>query len=88
MRAVIQRVEHASVTIDGQVKSAINQGFLILLGICEEDTEEDVEWLVKKISMLRVFDDENGVMNCDIHSIDGEILVIWQSTLLVQGSPP
>ena len=81
MRAVIQRVEHASVTIDGQVKSAINQGFLILLGICEEDTEEDVEWLVKKISMLRVFDDENGVMNCDIHSIDGEILVISQFTL-------
>ena len=81
MRAVIQRVEHASVTIDGQVKSAINRGFLILLGICEEDTEEDVEWLVKKISMLRVFDDENGVMNCDIHSIDGEILVISQFTL-------
>lgn len=81
MRAVIQRVEHASVTIDGQVKSAINRGFLILLGICEEDTEEDVEWLVKKISMLRVFDDENGVMNCDIHSIDGEMLVISQFTL-------
>ena len=81
MRAVIQRVSRASVTINGEVKSAIGQGFLILLGVCEEDTTEDVEWLVKKISMLRVFDDENGVMNCDIHSVDGEALVVSQFTL-------
>ena len=81
MRAVIQRVSRASVTIDGQVKSAIGQGFLILLGVCEEDTSEDVEWLVKKISMLRIFDDENGVMNCDIHSVDGEALEVSQFTL-------
>ena len=81
MRAVIQRVSRASVTINGQVKSAIGPGFLILLGVCEEDTPEDVEWLVKKISMLRVFDDENGVMNCDIHSINGEALVVPQFTL-------
>ena len=81
MRAVIQRVSRASVTINGQVKSAIGQGFLILLGVCEEDTPVDVEWLVKKISMLRVFDDENGVMNCDIHSINGEALVVSQFTL-------
>lgn len=81
MRAVIQRVSRASVTINGQVKSAIGPGFLILLGVCEEDTPEDVEWLVKKISMLRVFDDENGVMNCDIHSINGDVLVVSQFTL-------
>ena len=81
MRAVIQRVSRASVTINGQVKSAIGPGFLILLGVCEEDTPEDVEWLVKKISMLRVFDDENGVMNCDIHSVNGEALVVSQFTL-------
>ena len=81
MRAVIQRVSRASVTINGQVKSAIGQGFLILLGVCEEDTPVDVEWLVKKISMLRVFDDENGVMNCDIHSINGDVLVVSQFTL-------
>lgn len=81
MRAVIQRVSRASVTINGQVKSAIGPGFLILLGVCEEDTPKDVEWLVKKISMLRVFDDENGVMNCDIHSINGDVLVVSQFTL-------
>ncbi len=81
MRAVIQRVSRASVAVNGEVKSAIGQGFLILLGVCEEDTTEDVEWLVKKISMLRVFDDENGVMNCDIHSVNGETLVVSQFTL-------
>ena len=81
MRAVIQRVQHASVTVEGKQKSAIGPGFLILLGVCEEDTSEDVEWLVKKISLLRVFDDENGVMNVDIHGIDGEALVVSQFTL-------
>ena len=81
MRAVIQRVQHASVTIGGKVKSAIGHGFLILLGICDEDTSEDAEWLVKKISALRVFDDENGVMNVDIHDVDGETLVVSQFTL-------
>lgn len=63
MRIVIQRVQHASVTIDGEVHSAIQQGFLILLGVCDEDTSEDVDWLVKKVAALRVFDDENHVMN-------------------------
>ena len=63
MRAVIQRVSHASVTIEGIKKSEIAQGFLILLGICDEDTMEDVDWLVKKIANLRVFGDENDVMN-------------------------
>ena len=81
MRAVIQRVQHASVTIEGNVKSAIGHGFLILLGVCDEDTSEDAEWLVKKISALRVFDDENGVMNVDIHGVGGEALVVSQFTL-------
>ncbi len=82
MRIVIQRVTHASVTIDGEVKSAIGRGFLILLGICEEDTVEDVEWLVKKVAGLRVFDDENGVMNLPITDIGGEALVVSQFTLM------
>lgn len=81
MRAVIQRVQHASVTIDGNVKSTIGQGFLILLGVCDEDTLEDVEWLVKKVAFLRVFDDENHVMNKSILDIDGEALVVSQFTL-------
>lgn len=81
MRTVIQRVSRASVTIEGVVKSEIKQGYLILIGICEEDNLEDVEWLVKKIANLRVFDDENGVMNRSIIDVNGEILVISQFTL-------
>ena len=81
MRAVVQRVTHASVTIEGTVKSQIQQGFLILLGICNEDTMEDVEWLVKKIANLRVFDDENDVMNRSILDVQGEALVVSQFTL-------
>ena len=81
MRIVIQRVTHASVTIEGKVKSAIQKGYLILLGVCEEDTLEDVEWLVRKVIGLRVFDDENGVMNRSIMDVEGEILVISQFTL-------
>ena len=81
MRAVIQRVSHASVTIEGSVKSSIGQGFLVLLGICDEDGMEDVEWLVKKIANLRVFDDEAGVMNRSIQDVGGEILVVSQFTL-------
>ena len=81
MRAVIQRVSHASVTINGNVKSQIQQGFLILLGICNEDSSEDVEWLVKKIANLRVFGDENDVMNRSILEVGGEALVVSQFTL-------
>ena len=81
MRTVIQRVSHASVTIEGNVKSQIGQGFLILLGICEEDTMEDIEWLVKKIANLRVFGDENDVMNRSILDVQGEALVVSQFTL-------
>ena len=82
MRTVIQRVSHASVTIDGTCKSAIKEGFLVLLGIEEADTQEDADWLCKKIVNLRVFDDENGVMNKSILETGGEILVISQFTLM------
>jgi len=81
MRIVIQRVSHASVTIEGTVKSSIGKGYLILLGVCEEDNEEDVDWLVRKVVGLRVFDDENGVMNRSIMETDGEALVVSQFTL-------
>lgn len=82
MRVVIQRVSHASVTIEGVCKSAIGEGFLILVGIEEADTQEDADWLCRKIIGLRVFDDENGVMNRSITDINGEILVISQFTLM------
>ena len=81
MRAVIQRVTKASVTINGCVKSKIGNGFLILLGICNEDTTEDLDWLVKKIANLRVFNDENGVMNKSLGEVDGNCLVVSQFTL-------
>ena len=81
MRTVIQRVQHASVTIDGKIKSKIGNGFLLLLGIEESDTTEDVDWLVKKVAALRVFDDENGVMNRSIIDVGGEALVVSQFTL-------
>jgi D-tyrosyl-tRNA(Tyr) deacylase len=82
MRIVIQRVTEASVTIHKTVKSAIQKGYLILLGIGEDDTSEDIDWLVKKVIGLRVFDDENGVMNLSIMDVKGEILVISQFTLM------
>ena len=81
MRIVIQRVQHASVTIDGKIHATIRQGFLILLGVCDEDTSEDVDWLVKKVAGLRVFDDENHVMNRSILDVQGEALVVSQFTL-------
>ena len=81
MRVVIQRVTHASVTIDGICKSAIKEGFMILLGIEAADSQEDADWLCKKIVNLRIFDDENGVMNKSILEDGGEILVISQFTL-------
>lgn len=82
MRTVIQRVTQASVTIGGQVKSSIGIGLLILLGIGKDDTEEDINWLVKKIIGLRIFDDEMGIMNRSIMDIKGEILVVSQFTLM------
>ena len=81
MRTVIQRVQSASVTIDGEIKSAIGKGLLIFLGIEDKDSETDIEWLVKKIVNLRIFDDENGVMNRSIIEINGEALVVSQFTL-------
>lgn len=82
MKAVIQRVSHASVTIEGSVKSSIEKGYLILLGICNEDSQEDIDWLVPKIVNLRIFDDENGVMNRNILDANGNIIVVSQFTLM------
>jgi len=81
MKVVIQRVSEASVTIDGNVNSAIKKGLLILLGIEPTDTKEDVDWLCNKITNLRIFDDENGVMNLSIQSVGGDIIVVSQFTL-------
>ena len=81
MKTVTQRVQYASVTIDGQVKSKIGKGLLILVGIEDRDTQEDIEWLAKKITNLRIFDDENGGMNRSCIEGEGEILVVSQFTL-------
>ena len=81
MRVVAQRVSRASVTIDGKLKSAIGAGMMILLGIEEADSEEDVEWLCGKLSKLRIFGDENDAMNLDINQIEGSFLVVSQFTL-------
>ena len=81
MRVLIQRTKHASVTIEGRCKSAIKQGLLVLVGIEDSDGKEDIEWLCKKIVNLRIFDDENGVMNRSVLDIEGEILVVSQFTL-------
>ena len=81
MRAVIQRVTHASVTIGDEVKSKIGNGYLILLGCENADTEEDIQWLAKKICGLRVFDDDNGVMNRSIMETGGDAIVVSQFTL-------
>ena len=81
MRAVIQRVTHASVTINGERSVAIGKGYLVLVGCENADNEEDIDWLAKKICNLRVFDDENGVMNKSILDVGGEIMVVSQFTL-------
>jgi D-tyrosyl-tRNA(Tyr) deacylase len=81
MRVVIQRVSEASVTIEGEVKSSIGPGLLILLGIEDADTREDITWLCNKISKLRVFNDEKGVMNRSVRDIQGELLAVSQFTL-------
>jgi len=81
MRALIQRTKKASVTIDDKVFSEIDKGLLALVGIEEDDSQEDIDWLVKKITQLRIFSDENGKMNLSVLDISGEILVISQFTL-------
>ena len=81
MKTVIQRVKYASVTIDEKIKSSIKDGLLILVGIEEADSTEDIEWLSAKISNLRIFNDEQGVMNLSVKEINGEVLLISQFTL-------
>ena len=81
MRVVIQRVKEASVTIEGQIKSAITEGLLILVGVEDIDIDEDINWLAAKIANLRIFSDENGLMNRSVMDIQGEMLVVSQFTL-------
>lgn len=82
MRVVIQRVTEASVRVNGKVTGAINKGLLILVGIEDADTQEDIDWLTKKIVGLRIFDDENGVMNLSIGDVEGGLLAVSQFTLM------
>lgn len=82
MRVVVQRVSSASVTIDGAVKSSIGPGLLILLGVGHEDDETDIEYLVKKTAGLRIFNDEDGVMNRSVTDVDGDVIVVSQFTLM------
>lgn len=81
MKVVLQRVSQASVTIDNQTVAKIEQGLLVLVGIVEEDTKEDINWLVNKIMNCRIFSDENGVMNKSVKDIDGDVIVVSQFTL-------
>ncbi len=82
MRLLIQRVSRASVEIEGAVKGAIGKGFLVLVGVTHEDAEEDLEYLAQKQLKIRLFDDENGVMNLDLQQVGGELLIVSQFTLL------
>lgn len=81
MRLLIQRVREASVTIEGEVRSQIGPGLLVLVGIEEADGDEDIEWLAGKLLRLRIFDDEQGVMNLDVQQVGGELLIVSQFTL-------
>ena len=81
MRVVIQKVSEASVSIKGKVKSSIKEGLLVLVGIEDADTPEDIDFLVKKITQLRIFDDENGVMNLSVKDVGGDVIVVSQFTL-------
>ncbi len=81
MRVVIQRVSEASVAIEGKIKSSIGKGMLILLGIENADTQDDIDWLAGKISRLRIFDDDDGVMNLSVKDVGGEVIVVSQFTL-------
>ena len=82
MRVLIQRVKKASVTVDNKLISLIDKGLLIFIGICDEDNDEDIEWLTKKIANIRLFDDENGVMNLSVTDTGGDILAVSQFTLM------
>lgn len=81
MKVVVQRVKHASVTIDGKINGKIEQGFLVLLGIHSTDSEQDVDYLVKKVTNLRIFTDENDKMNFSLKDVNGQLLIISQFTL-------
>ena len=81
MKTVLQRVSHASVTVDGNKTADIQKGLLVLVGIEDSDTQEDIDWLVGKIVKMRIFGDENDVMNCSVQDIDGDIIVVSQFTL-------
>ena len=81
MKAVIQRVTNASVTIDNKIVAEINTGLLVLLGIIEADNQEDIDWLTSKIANLRIFGDENQVMNVSLKDCDGEMIIVSQFTL-------
>lgn len=81
MRVVIQKVLKASVTVENEVISNIGKGLLILLGIEDADTEEDIDWLVKKVTQLRIFNDKNGVMNLSLKDVEGDVIVVSQFTL-------
>lgn len=81
MRVLIQRVSHASVEVDKKICGKINQGLLVLLGIEDNDTQDDIEWLSNKIINLRIFNDENGVMNLSLKDVDGQIILVSQFTL-------
>lgn len=81
MRLVIQRVSQASVTVEDQITGAINQGLLVLLGIEQADSEEDIDWLIQKLIQMRIFSDQEGKMNCSLVDIDGGLLVVSQFTL-------
>ena len=82
MRVIIQRVSQASVTIDGQIRSSIGHGMLLLLGVEDADNQEDIAWMVKKICQLRIFNDNSGVMNLSIEDTGGDVLVVSQFTLM------
>lgn len=82
MKAVIQRVAHAGVTIEGALKASVGKGLLVLLGVGYEDGADDIRWLVRKISGMRIFDDEKGVMNRSVVDVDGEVIVVSQFTLM------
>ncbi|KAF2509894.1 D-aminoacyl-tRNA deacylase [Flavobacterium foetidum] len=81
MKVVIQRVSEASVTVEGQKTADIKKGLLVLVGIEDADTQEDIDWLVGKIIKMRIFGDENDVMNCSVQDVDGDIIVVSQFTL-------
>ena len=82
MRVLIQRVKRASVTIEGEVISLIDNGLLLFVGICDEDNSEDIAWLTKKIANIRLFDDNDGIINLSVTDIDGDILAVSQFTLM------